>query len=269
MAIRKKDSSESTRMLIAMALVMGIFFAYQSFFAPPVPVVEPVAEIVGPDPAQAVVSSVVAEAAPVAVAQDVPERTLALATSEIHATLSSHGGSPRQLELPNVPGPLKVTPVWLAAWESIQGERIFKDWFSAPYGEDPGTEKITSENAVILAAGTGPSRSEGDYFLQGSGPWIATRTTPEGLRLTKTWAATENPNVLSVQVLWENTSSGPVAAELWVGSYDQLSAPGGMMSRYESLRQAFGYVDGDMETLENITDIDEDGPESFEGRLRR
>ena len=267
MAIRKKDSSESTRMLIAMALVMGIFFAYQSFFAPPVPVVEPVAETAVPDSVQSVVPLVVSETARVAAAQDVPERTLDLATSEIHTALSSHGGSPRQLELPNVPGPLQVTPIWLAAWESIQGDRIFKDWFSAPYGEDPGTEKITSENAVVLAAGTGAARAEGEYFLEGSGPWIATRTTPEGLRLTKTWAVTENPNVLSVQVLWENTSSTPVAAELWVGSYDQLSAPGGMMSRYESLRQAFGYVDGDLETLENITDIDEDGAESFEGEV--
>ncbi|MFT5582918.1 MAG: YidC/Oxa1 family membrane protein insertase [Cognaticolwellia sp.] len=265
MAIKKKDSSESTRMLIAMALVMGIFFAYQSFFAPPAPVVEPVAETLVVDPVQPVVPSIVPDISSVSAAEEVPERTLDLATPEIHAPISSHGGSPRQLELPNVPGPLKVTPIWLAAWESIQGDRIFRDWFSAPYGEDPGTEKITSENAVVLAAGTGAARAEGEYFLEGSGPWMATRTTPEGLRLTKTWAATENPNVLSVQVVWENISGAPVAAELWVGSYDVLSQPGGMMSRYESLRQAFGYVDGDLETLEDITDIDEDGPEAFEG----
>lgn len=265
MAISKKNGGESTRMLIAMALVMGIFFAYQSFFAPPAPVVEPVAETPVVDPLQPVVPTVAPTAPAVASMGEVPERTLDLATPEIHAPISSHGGSPRQLELPNVPGPLIVTPIWLAAWESIQGDRIFKDWFSAPYGEDPGTEKITSENAVVLAAGTGALRAEGEYFLEGSGPWVATRTTPEGLRLTKTWAATENPNVLSVQVVWENISPSPVAAELWVGSYDQLSEPGGMMSRYESLRQAFAYVDGDLESLENKTDIDEDGPETFEG----
>ena len=267
MAISKKNSGESTRMLIAMALVMGIFFAYQSFFAPPAPVVEPVAETPVVDPLQPIVPTVVPSTPAVASMEAVPERSLDLSTPEIHAPLSSHGGSPRQLELPNVPGPLQVTPIWLAAWEAIQGERNFGEWFAAPYGEDPGTEKITSEKAVVLAAGTGAVRAEGEYFLEGSGPWVATRTTPEGLRLTKTWAATENPNVLSVQVVWENISPTPVAAELWVGSYDQLSEPGGMMSRYESLRQAFGHIDGDLETLENITDIDEDGPEAFEGEV--
>lgn len=176
MAISKKNSGESTRMLIAMALVMGIFFAYQSFFAPPAPVVEPVAETPVVDPLQPIVPTVVPSTPAVASMEAVPERSLDLTTPEIHAPLSSHGGSPRQLELPNVPGPLQVTPIWLAAWEAIQGERNFGEWFAAPYGEDPGTEKITSEKAVVLAAGTGAVRAEGEYFLEGSGPWVATRT---------------------------------------------------------------------------------------------
>ncbi|MED5370062.1 MAG: membrane protein insertase YidC [Myxococcota bacterium] len=266
MAIRKKDAGDNQRMLIGMAVVFGIILLWQSFFAPtPPPPAEP------PEQTPTVEAGSVAPQpgltpAPVSV-EAVPQRTLPMATAEIATELDSHGGSARVLELPNVPGPLVVTPIWLAVWEAIQGERDLGEWFDNPYGGDPGTEKITSEAAVVLAAGTGAQRAEGEYLLDGAGPWVAHRTTPEGLQLSKTWSTSEDPNVLNVQVRWENTGSTPVAAELWVGSFDALSEPGGMMSRYESLRQAFAYVDGDLETLQDLGDLDEDGPESFEGEV--
>lgn len=262
MAIKKKDNTEQ-RTLLAILLAMGLYGVWTLFFAPKAPEnpdvvpAEPTAQV---DPTGPTAPT----ADPGLPAEPVPAaREVDVETGEIRAVLSSHGGSLRQVYLPNYKEPYIATPIWKAAIQAVKGEKPISEWQA--YEKPEGEEQVTSELAVVLAAGSGESFREGEYQLEGNGPWTAKRRLDNGVVLTKTWAETDDPRVLDVTITWENASGGTITDPLWIGSWDQVDEMGGMMSRYNSIRQVFGYVKGDYEVLQKLSGIDKKGAKLHKG----
>ena len=261
---KKKDKGQEQRTIFAMLLCMGLFFGWSYFFGPepPPPAEEtPVSE----EAPTANNGEATDPAATAAVPVEVPEREIDFVTDEVSATLSSHSGSLRRTLLPNHKAPYEVTPLWSWIWDKVTGEA--EGGWSA-YGDDPGIEEVVHPDGVILAAGSGSRFEESEYLLaETADGWTATGTTPQGIRLTKTWKRTDDPNVLTASVEFVNDSGVRYEGPLWIGSYDRFSGGDGMLARYTNFGRPFSLVDGDFEQLESLEDIDEDGADHFEGEV--
>ena len=261
---RKKDKGQEQRTIFAMLLCMGLFFGWSYFFGPePPPPAEIPAEVPVEVPAANGTATVEAPvAAPVV---EIPERQVDFVTDEVSAKLSSHGGSLRSILLPNHEAAYEPTPIWVWVWDKITGDA--DDSWSA-YGDDPGTEEVVHPDGILLAAGSGSGFAESDYLLSETKEgWTATATTSQGVRVTKTWRYTDDPNVLEASVEFVNDSGVRFEGPLWIGSWDRFSGGDGMMARYTNFGRPFSLVDGDFEQLDSLEDIDEDGAEHFEGEV--
>jgi len=261
---KKKGKGQEQRTIVAMMLCMGLFFGWSYFFGPepPPPAEEPL-EAVEAASTLGEAPSIAGEPAPVPV-EVVPEREVEFSTDEVTATLSSRSGSFRRVRLPNHEAPYDVTPVWGYVWDLVNGDAE-EGGFSA-YGDEPGIEQVVHPEGVLLAAGAGSSFAESDYLLSETAEgWTATATTPQGIRLTKTWTRTEDPNVFEVSVEFVNDSGVRYEGPLWIGSWDSFSGGEGMMARYTNFGRPFSLVDGDFEQLKSLDHIDEDGADHYEG----
>ena len=265
MAIRKRDQGGEQRTLVALLLCFGLFAGWQYFFAPePPPVTEtPAVEAEGGGVVPVAPST--EGGSPFTVEDQVPERELGLKTAQLDATLSSHGGSLRQVVLPEHKAGLTVTPIYMYVYGLITGEEFENGW--DPYGGDPGPEIVVHDQGMVLAAGTGSgSREEIDYSLsEAPGEWVATGRTASGITIRKTWRVTDDPNVLDVAVEFVNETPNRYDGPLWIGSWDGFSGGEGMMSRYTNFGRPFGFVDNDYELLESLEDVDDDGAQELEG----
>lgn len=250
--IPKKDDTEQ-RTLIAILLSLVVFWVWSAYFAPtppPPPVEAPITEgvtapAVAPEPV----------VAPTLTA--VPERAVAIKTAEIEAQLSSKGGVLRAISLPQHAGALDVTPIWTYAINRVtrSGDQPWK-----PYGEDPGAEQLLSPEGSLLAAGVG-GYSEGEWLIEGAGPWVTTRVTPEGLVLTRTWRPTEDPSRFQVEMRYENRGNTTFVGDLWIGTAERCEGEAGT---YANVERPTAVVDGDLETLSDLSDADEE-PVRYEG----
>ncbi|MCB9764083.1 MAG: membrane protein insertase YidC [Alphaproteobacteria bacterium] len=245
--IDKRDNDTEQRALMAILLSLVVFWTWSAFFGPkhqpPGPEDAPTAQV---DP----VPSVAPPPTPAVSDAPVPERTVDVQTSELVATLSSNGGGLHGVVLPNHQAAYEVTPVWTRVKEMVQGET---DGSWQPYGSDPGPEHLTTTDGVIMAAGAGDIEP-GAWRIEGSGPWVATRTTADGVRITKTWQTTADPNLLQVDVRFENVGGATWKGPLWVGSIDTFV---GEASRYSNFSRPSGVADGDLETLDDLSDAQE------------
>ena len=251
----KKDDTEQ-RAIIAILLSLAIYWVWTAFFMPPPPAstAAPVASDGPAAIADAPVRDTPVADTPAVPTADIPEREVGFSTSEISATLSSEGGGLRTVQLPSHPAAYTVTPIWNHVYNLVTGDGP-KEW--KPYGEDPGTQEVLSENGLLIAAGSGRF-VEGRYTLDSRG---AVRVTDDGLRITKTYTEGEGPNFVDVSVTFENIGSRAWTGPLWVGMADIFEGEAG---RYENATRPNAVVDGDLETQNDIEDLSE-GAEIFEG----
>jgi YidC/Oxa1 family membrane protein insertase len=260
MAIKKKGAPETEqRTLIAVLLCMVLYTVYTSFFAPaPPPVAEvPVAEEGTPSVGEQPVAS---DPVPAPVAVSHTERPWS--TPLLSGTFTSADGGPTDVVFPEQPGPLNITPIWTMVLEKIKGESE-GEW--KPYGDDPGPQRLLTDGGSLLMAGTGEGFVDGEYSVSGADAITATRKQG-ALRIQKVYTASpDDPSRLSARLTFENTGSTPIDGPLWFGTADNFDEMGGMMSRYSSFYWPFGHADGDLEQPGELEDLDEDGPDRFEG----
>ena len=259
MAIKKKGAPETEqRTLIAVLLCMVLYTVYTSFFAPPAPPVDPApVEVVD---GGGEVNPTLVEAAPEPVT--VEPSTRPWSTEIISGTFSSRDGGPTDVIFPNQQGPLNVTPVWTMVIDKVTGKSE-GEW--KPYGEDPGPQRLLSDKGSLLMAGKGEGFTDGEYAVTGDATITATRSDG-ALRIRKEWTPSpDDPNRIDVRLTFENTGNGTIEGPLWFGTADSFDEIGGMMARYSSFYWPFGHADGDLEQPSELEELDEDGPETFEG----
>ncbi|MCB9793926.1 MAG: membrane protein insertase YidC [Alphaproteobacteria bacterium] len=258
--ISKRNDDSEQRALLAILLSLVVFWTFNAFMSPP-PAPEPpaVVEAGATDEPSTSGEAGAVTPAPAAV-EAVPERDLKVSSTDVEATLSSKGGGLRTVILPKQEGAYQVTPVWDYAKQLIKGDAP-DEW--KPYGDAPGPEQLLSDKATLVSAGVGEDFAFGDFLVDGQGPWTATRTTPEGLRITQTWSTTDNPTLFAVELRFENAGGQTVEGPLWVGSADHFE---GEASRYASTSRPEAVVAGDYEQLLKLEDA-EDGPVTHEGEV--
>lgn len=259
--LEKKSDESDQRVMIAILLCVMVFWVWSSVFSPPSAPTEeldPVTTGAGPDGPGP--DAVGVPSGPAQVAADpvaVPEREVPLSTAELNATLSSRNGALHSVTLPRHLAPLEVTPIWRGLWGMVTGGPSLGEW--RPYGDDPGVERLLTDQAALLHAGAGevretPHRVDGDGALRAAALYGA-------VEVSKTLATTEDARVLRVSVSFTNTGTSPWSGPLWVGANDWMNLDSGS---YVNVARPSAVVDGDLETLLDLGDADE-GPVSYEG----
>ncbi|MCK6520231.1 membrane protein insertase YidC [Myxococcota bacterium] len=257
------------RAIVAVLLSLAVLWVWGAMNpqTPPVTTPEGVPPVAGETPAGGggapVAGGDPAVPTPIAPAV-VPDRLVPIGSAEITAQLSSQGGALTAVVLPNQEANYDVTPIWRHVIGKVTGSAS-PEW--APYGGAPGPERLLSETGALLVAGSGPGLTAPGYTLEGSGPWTATGLTAEGLSVTKVWSTTNDPNRLRVVVRFENAGATNYTGPVWLGSWDKFAE---QEDSYSSVTRPVAVVDGDLETLLDLTDVDDEvwsveGPVSWFG----
>ena len=257
------------RAIVAVLLSLAVLWVWGAMNpqTPPVAAPEgapPVAGETGPTPGGAPPVVGADPAAPQLAPAAVPDRLVAVSSAEITAQLSSKGGALTAVVLPNQEANYDVTPIWRHVIGKVT-RSAKPEW--SPYGDAPGPERLLSDVGALVVAGSGASLAAPGYTLDGTGPWTATATTAEGLSVTKVWSTTADPNRLRVVVRFENATTANYTGPVWLGSWDKFAE---QVDSYSSVTRPVAVVDGDLETLVDVTDVDDEvwaveGPVSWFG----
>jgi YidC/Oxa1 family membrane protein insertase len=268
----QQNPEQDRRLLVAIGLSIAVYFAWTTFFGPPV--APPVETPASPSPsAQATPAGAPEAGSPPASAASVPEaqiqphgKTLTGTgwTAEVH----SSNGAMHSLSLTDYSAPPHVTPIWTAALAAITG----KGWDWQPYqgGDEP--ERLISDGGAFGIAGAGPFDEDGAasaaepsrYTVTQTGEAItATRVRPDGLVITKTWKAGPTPYSAELEVRFENKGSAELPS-LWVGVVDRLGE-GHDRATQAMVMRPVSYIDEDLEKLDDITDLAGPEEETWEG----
>lgn len=234
----------------ALVLTMAVMYIWSTWFAPkPVPVEEQ-------DQAAQVESGAQPEAgadapaapvtdAPVADTPVIPERRLTTTADGFTATLDSKNGALRLPTLSSFTTEAQVTPIWLWIADRVTG-KTSSSWEPYTGGGEPWV--LLGETGAIAVAGVGELGPDVAYELdRGDGSWIARRTLPTGVLVTKTFRAGPNPYTMDVEVTFENRSANAVTG-LWVGVLGQAHK---LENRFDNLLLPVGYSDDDLQHVED------------------
>lgn len=253
-------SDNDRRVLLAIILSLGVYYAWVAWFAPPPPApVEPavLAEASTPSTSS---TPAVTEAAPVAPEPSaaVPARTEALTSTVFQGSITHEAGALEDVILRDYTTSPKVTAVWTWALDKVRGQANGFEAYAG--GDDP--MRVLSGDGALGVAGVGALGSDQGYLVeaQGSGV-VATRMLPSGVRITKRYAPGEDPHTLQVEVHFTNGGSQAVD-RLWVGVVDALVEGSG--GQFNDAFRPHAYVDGSVEHLADLEDLAE-ATEPMEG----
>ena len=252
------DSSQDRRTLLAIGLSLAVVMVWQ-VLSPPPPPVEPApasAPAAGPGAAPAV--GPVAAAVPAAAAPSAPVAALPLADAPFtgagfHGVVRSVSGTPTALIADGYQSRVVSTPFWTWLLDGAEG-----DWVPFSGGEAP--RPVLSDAGALVLAGAGPldddggaSPTVGSYALStgAGGLPVAQRVRPDGLVITKSYAAGPHDGTLAVTVRLENkgTTSFPTT---WVGVADTL---GGEAGQFLDHPRPVAYVDDGVEHVMELDDV--------------
>ncbi len=260
-------SENDRRVLLAIALIMVVYYVWVAFINPPPPAVappEPVAEQAAEqgaaplgDPLSA--SPSVGVALPAVESQAVPARAEPYQGQSFRGVISSAGGTIGGVQLDDYVTSPTTTAWWTWAIARLSGG-TGESWSAYKGGGDP-REVLDLQGAIGLA-GVGPIGGDGGYLLEGSGVrWTATRTDASGLIIRKRIAPGETPHTLEVEVEFDNRA-GPAVDQLWVGVVDEMSGTAG---RFDNASRPQAYVDDSIEHLLDLSDVAAGEEERFDG----
>ncbi len=252
----KKDPEAEQRLMLAVFLSIAVYWIWTAFFLPPPapPVVDAAvaaasAEVTGTEPAEGV-QTPAASPIPVVTAADLPERTLAFATDGLSTTLTSEGGGLSDVVIQGHRSPYEIQAIWNRLLGKVTGSAE-GDWL--PWGIEPGPERLISAEGVVLTGGAGENFVVGRHSVQGGSSTTATHTDADGIEVRRTFEATDDPNLLQVDVTWTHRGGTPWKGPLWVGTVDAFS---GEANRYSNVARPVISADTDLETLEDLEDTE-------------
>ena len=259
------------RALLAIVLSLGVYFLWSAFFAPPPPV-QP-ADAVGSD-------AVVADGDPTAPATSPPPAGLpedraqplagpppaqviaahqeALSTPRWSGTVRSQGGGLGNIQLAEFRSNKTVTPLWEWGFDKVSGDAE-GGWEAYTGGDDPYHLLTTGALAI---AGAGTPAVPGDYQITRDGETLTARgQRADGLGITTTYALAAEPYTLDVTVRFDN-GTGAALSDLWVGVADVM---GGDAGRFLNNVRPLAYVDGGVEHVDDLEDLEGADREVLEG----
>ena len=162
--------------------------------------------------------------------------------------------------------------IWGHGFSKITGSETPEDGWS-PYSGSQDRHVLLTEDAGLVFAGSdqlgddgaaGLEDEAGAYTVQAmDGGVQATRTTAEGLQITKKYLYNSDPYIVDVEVEFSNLSSKTLSG-LWVGVAERMSGDAG---RFMSAIRPNAYVDEDIENIYEIDELEGDGISQFEGRV--
>lgn len=211
-------------------------------------------------PATPVASAPVSPAEPAPAAPGVAEPTpcvageVPLATDAMRITLNTCGGAIGKLEIPEVPGPITVTPIWTWLWGKIGGTSS-ASWDA--YVADPGVQSLMTDAGHFALVGRGEqdvtaAMARGWERVAEDGGVILRSTSADGLTITRTVRPSADPDVLDLSVRWE--SSVPLMGPLWVAVADRYSSA----SDPYSVGRIMMVQDGDLTEVLHAPDVVEE-----------
>jgi YidC/Oxa1 family membrane protein insertase len=262
--VNEADGNEK-RAILAIVLSLAVVWIWSTWIAPPQPVPQPeptpvVQQDVLPtsgdsvDPVEAGATD-----SPQAQAQAtpaLPERTVALRSTEWIGEWSSHGGVMRGLELPDHKGPYTIGVIYKWIYGKVTGDSE-GPW--QPYSDGDQPERLLSSTAQLgLAGGMDSAFADSDYELVSSSATEAVfeRVGPSGLAITKRYRAGTAPYEGTLDITWKNLSPQPLRGRLWAGVADTME---GKYNRFSNIARPTSLVDGDLEIEEDLDDLKE-GP---------
>lgn len=250
------------RTLLALLLMLGIWFGWVTFVAPPPPAeVPPEAAVTDVEPAAGVAPATVSAAV-----SGAPERVEPITLCGVKAEVSTRGGALRATVLPDVRARFQVMPIYSWAFAGFP-----QPWL--PYGGEPGPEIVLGPQALgaVASAGalTGPLP---DVVVEVADGRVTTRGRVGDLDVTRVLREEAgSPCRIRASVTWTDISGAspvvadpslpvppPVAAakgfagERWVLIADALKPP--VSSQQPGLRPGV-FADGDHNTWDDLTDI--------------
>ncbi len=228
------------RVFTAIAICLALSLIWMQFFAPkPAPPADEVAEVV-PAPGSTEAPPAVVPVPVVAVEAPCVDVDVSLDSPLASLGTSACGGGVQRIDMTDRPAPLTVTPWWTWILARVQGKTT-TGW--TPYVDPAAVEALLGENGALGYPGVGAwSGPAGTWQIEkGDGTTVARRTTADGLQITQTVTASDQPDLFDVTVRWE--SSRPVEGPLWVAVADHFEAPVGA---YDSRPHPAAVVDGDL-----------------------
>lgn len=256
-----KDNNER-RLLTAVAISLAMVVLWQTLFGPkPPPPGETAADVVPAEgaPAAATPGAPAAStgAAVVSAAGYVePPCTGAAAVieSETAALHVTDCGAVRSVQFHGVPAAISAHPWWTWAYDKLFGG-VEGSW--APYSAADGELDLLSKGE-LLSAGQGAFTSAGTWTITSTDPLVQTRTTPEGLRITRTIKKNASPDLWDVSVRFEadHTLTGP----LWIGVADEFQAQTGRSSANPGL---VAVADGSLTSVTSPDSIKAESPKEL------
>ncbi|RME28303.1 MAG: membrane protein insertase YidC [Deltaproteobacteria bacterium] len=275
-------NEQDRRVLLAIILSLGVYYVWVSFFAPrptaqdlagsdgtvgvESPVQAPMAgsasaggdAVPGVEVAGATTPGSDDSAAEVPAAR-VPERKEPVQTEAFTAVIDSSSGGIQDLVLTDYTESPVTHALWSWVFDRLSG-RTDAPWTAYTGGDEP--KRILGEMGAIGLAGVGAPTGDGPYWIERDGDgWVAHRTTPEGVTITKTLRPGDDPHTMRVEVSFRNGGSRAVD-RLWVGVADQMDGKAG---RFDNIPRPEALVDDDVEHLLDISDVDGSRVERFDG----
>lgn len=259
-------SDNDRRVLLAIALIMVVYYVWVAFISPPPP---PVAdEALAAATTQAVPVEATAPIEPLAEPEpsvQVPDRSQPMSTETWRGALTSASGALTDLTLRDYTTSPETHALYSWIFAKVQG-KADGPW-QAYSGGDQALRLLTDRGAVGLA-GTGALGSDSGYLIEGSGDnWVARRSLASGLTIKKRYWPGEDPHTIMVEIEFDNTS-GQAVDRLWVGVVDEMAGDAG---RFANAPRPQAVVDGDIEHLMDLDDVEgievdrHDGPVSWFG----
>lgn len=249
------------RTILAIVLALGTFLAWDAWMswrypdrnadaAQVAPVVPADAPLVAPVP-------VAALPAPVPASERVVEKA-SFEACRTTTTVTTAGGVLQDVTLIDHQEPYHVTPIWTYAWERVRG--VGGHW--KPFGDEPGVEKLLTEDAQVLAMGTGTPGVSADVEkpFSAEGALVVRGVTADGIEVTRYLRPLDTtPCSVGVTTTWRNVGEAPWQGTLWLGLHDVMpESP----SAYESAVAPYAMVDGGYEYTK-LHKLDE--PQPLEG----
>lgn len=260
--------------MVAVALSMGVLVAWQYFFPPPTP--EP-SLVEAPAPAAADGPAPVAPA-PTAAPVDglIAAHELPLQLDRAGGLIASTHGALRSVQLSDYKDAIHPLPVWSWLLAKVTGAPGGEGgWSAYDGGEDPHGV-ISFDGGLGLAGGgvlptdDGPAAADGPsaYRVSQDGSTIvAVGAQPSGLRIEKRFTPAQGAYAGELVVKFQNDGVEPIPA-LWVGVAERpAGAEPGFFNRAENIVHPAAFVDGDLEMITAVSEVEGAEVEEFQGTV--
>jgi len=210
-------------------------------------------------------SLVETEAIPPKVEEEVPAEPWVelFEGEEVRSKVTSQGGGLQHVQLKEYRSAFKTQPIWEHLYGKIKGSK--KSW--KPYGKRPGLETIVSDKGAFLAAGAQDFDLEHYEIIPSddSKTIVLKRDRPDGLTITKTYTYTDDPDIVSAKVAYQNTGPQNWSGNVWVGTVDYYH---GKTGRYSNAVRPALVAGNKLRKLNKISKVKDGEQKNYNGDVR-